>query len=325
MRLSSGTLRNRLPIALAGLAGLLGGILLAGGKSPTTVRADDAKADHGRPPAGAKAPIQEILHCPLSFAGVHLLKELPEYSQVAYHYCKPVNAEVNQCVLYDGTGPDARLIGIEYLVSDAIYQKMPPEEKVYWHDHKHEVDAGLLKSLTQSGDDEEKTMQAVRPLWGKVFHTWTSGKTYPIGPPKLFWSATGEEPFVVAPDSSSRPSWRRGGRVSGASRRAGARGFRIEFTNRRIRRHDMARGGLADVDPRPAKLQSGLLPASGLGPDGKLKFETEQERRDRLELARVRLREIADIPDDAADPPDEVWMRAIDEMRPHRPVFKGCY
>ena len=161
------------------------------------VHAEDVKAVHGQP-AGDKAPIREILHCPLSFAGVHLLKDLPEYPQVAYHYCKPLNSEVNQCVLYDGTGPDARLIGVEYLVSDALYQKMPAEEKTYWHDHKYEVDAGLLKSLTQSGDDEKKTLAAVRTLWGKTYHTWTSGKSYPSGPPRLFWSVTGEEPFVLA-------------------------------------------------------------------------------------------------------------------------------
>ncbi len=92
---------------------------------------------------------------------------MPEWSQVAYHFCKPVNADLNQCVLYDGTGPDARLIGIEYLVSDAVYQKMPAEEKAYWHDHKYEVDAGLLKSLTQTGEDEKKTMAAVRTALGQ--------------------------------------------------------------------------------------------------------------------------------------------------------------
>jgi hypothetical protein len=195
------TLRTKLPIALACVAGLAAGACLTSVTRPTPARADDAKAAHARPPVGAKAPIQEILHCPLSFAGVHLLKDLPEYPQVAYHYCKPVNDDVSQCVLYDGTGPDARLIGVEYLVSDAIYRKMPADEKVYWHDHKYEVDAGLLKSLTQSGADEEKAMAAVRPLWGKVFHTWATGKTYPAGPPRLFWAVTGEEPFVLSPDA----------------------------------------------------------------------------------------------------------------------------
>jgi hypothetical protein len=160
-------------------------------------RADLHAAAALAPAAGVKAPLQEVIHCPLAFAGVHLLKDLPERAQVAYHFCKPVNADLNQCVLYDGTGPDARLIGIEYLVTDAVYQKMPPEERVYWHDHKYEVDAGLLKSLTQSGAEEKATLAAVRTLWGKVYHTWASGRDYPRGPARLFWSVTGEEPFVM--------------------------------------------------------------------------------------------------------------------------------
>ena len=98
-----------------------------------------------------------------------------EKATVAYHYCKNLNDDINQCVLYDGTGPDAKLIGIEYLVTDAVYQKMPAEEKAFWHDHKYEVDAGLIRSLTQSGDDEKATLAKVRTLWGKVFHTWVSG------------------------------------------------------------------------------------------------------------------------------------------------------
>ena len=194
-------IHTKAPVLVASLASLIAGIFLANVMRPRPARADDAKAAHGQPPAGAKAPIQEILHCPLAFAGVHLLKDLPQYPQVAYHYCKAVNDDVSQCVLYDGTGPDARLIGIEYLVSDVLYQKMPPEEKNYWHDHKYEVDSGLLKSLTQTGAEEKKTLAAVRTLWGKVFHTWVTGKTYPSGPPRLFWAVTGEEPFVLSPDA----------------------------------------------------------------------------------------------------------------------------
>lgn len=147
--------------------------------------------------AGIKAPIEELMHCPLAFAGVHLLKSDPAQSRVAYHFCKSVNSNLNQCVLYDGTGPDARLIGIEYLVSDAVYQTMPADEKVYWHDHKFEVDHGLLKSLTQTGDDERETLAEVRTMWGKVYHTWVDGEAYPRGPARLFWSVTGEKPFVL--------------------------------------------------------------------------------------------------------------------------------
>lgn len=188
-------------------AGLAAGIVIgaAGGwlavAGPRDSRAQDAKPGHAPAaqafPKGVKAPIEEVLHCPLAFEGLHLLKELPEYSQVAYHYCKSLNDDVTQCVLYDGKGPNARLIGIEYLVTDAIYQKMPAEEKAYWHDHQYEVDAGLLDSLTQDGEEEQKTLKVVRTLWGKVFHTWATGKTYPMGPPKLFWAVTGKPPFEL--------------------------------------------------------------------------------------------------------------------------------
>ncbi len=190
---------------MSGVLGCLVGVA-AGGVLSFASRPSAAWADgHGAPAGGPKAPIQEVLHCPLAFAGVHLLKDLPEVSQVAYHFCKAVNGDLNQCVLYDGTGPDAKLIGIEYLVSDAVYQKMPADEKSFWHDHKYEVDAGYLKSVTQTGDEEKQTLAKVRTLWGKVYHTWASGTDYPRGPARLYWSVTGEQPFVLAPDAKLPP------------------------------------------------------------------------------------------------------------------------
>ena len=188
-------------VAFACVAGALMGSLLTRTSGPKAAMAGDGPAAHQPNSGSGKSPIQEVLHCPLAFAGVHLLKDLPEHHQVAYHYCKPVSDDLSQCVLYDGTGPDARLIGIEYLVSDAVYQKMPTEEKAFWHDHKYEVDSGLLKSLTQTGEEEKKTLAAVRTLWGKVFHTWATGKSYPSGPPRLFWAVTGEQPFVLQTDA----------------------------------------------------------------------------------------------------------------------------
>lgn len=195
---------GRLALLFTCVAGLALGTFLGGAARSTPARADDhpkAKAAVG----GVKAPIEEILHCPLAFAGVHLMKDVPERSAVAYHFCKPLNDDVNQCVLYDGTGPNAKLIGVEYLVTDAMYQKFPAEEKAYWHDHKHEVDAGLIRSLTQTGDDEKATLKVVRTLWGKVYHTWASGEDYPRGPARLFWSVTGQDPFTLPKDAKLPP------------------------------------------------------------------------------------------------------------------------
>jgi hypothetical protein len=118
-------------------------------------------------------------------------------------------------VLYDGTGPNARLIGVEYLVSDAVYRAMPEEERGYWHDHKYEVDARLIRSLTQSGDEEAKTLAKVRTLWGKVYHTKAEGDDYPRGPAQLFWSVTGEKPLVLPADAMLPPELTTPGRPGG--------------------------------------------------------------------------------------------------------------
>ena len=130
-----------------------------------------------------KAPIAEVMHCPLAFEGTHLLKEFPKVAQVAYHYCKPMNDDlIAQCLLYDGTGPDARLIGVEYLVSGDVFKKMPAEEKAYWHDHKYEVDAGLLKSLTQIGRRREVDAgQGAHALWQGLSHVVAAARPIPKG------------------------------------------------------------------------------------------------------------------------------------------------
>jgi hypothetical protein len=79
------------------------------------------------------------------------------------------------------------------------------------------------------------------------------------------------------------------------------------------------------IKSKADELTAAPVPPSCLGPDGRFRSETEEDRRKRIESARNRLREIAEIPNDPDDPPEEEWMRAIDELRPHRPVFMGSY
>jgi hypothetical protein len=63
------------------------GALVASSARSLPLQADDGAAVGHAAPAGVKAPIAEVLHCPLAFAGVHLLNEIPERSAVACHYC----------------------------------------------------------------------------------------------------------------------------------------------------------------------------------------------------------------------------------------------
>ena len=115
-------IRRRSAIVLAAITGFAAG-LLAQHVPFSAVALARAADGHNQAVPSVKAPIAEVMHCPLAFEGTHLLKDMPEVAQVAYHYCKPMNDDlVAQCLLYDGTGPDARLIGVEYLVSADVFE-----------------------------------------------------------------------------------------------------------------------------------------------------------------------------------------------------------
>ena len=62
----------------------------------------------------------------------------------AHHYCHHVNEDFFQCVIYDGNQSDSRLIGIEYIVSEKIFQTLSDDEKPLWHSHRHETTSGEL-------------------------------------------------------------------------------------------------------------------------------------------------------------------------------------
>ena len=69
-------------------------------------------------------------------------------------------------------------------------------------------------------------------------------------------------------------------------------------------------------EPKAVELKLGPIPASCLGSDGKIRHMTEEEHRQYIESVRRRLVEIAQIPDDPNDPPDEEWMRGEANQTP---------
>jgi hypothetical protein len=62
----------------------------------------------------------------------------------AHHYCTHYNEEMRQCAIFDTPEADARLIGIEYIVSERLFKTLPDEEKKFWHSHDYEVMGGIL-------------------------------------------------------------------------------------------------------------------------------------------------------------------------------------
>jgi hypothetical protein len=48
---------------------------------------------------------------------------------IAYHYCTHLRPNLHQCIIYDSDGPDAKLIGIEYVVPKETFELFEDEEK----------------------------------------------------------------------------------------------------------------------------------------------------------------------------------------------------
>ena len=145
------------------------------------------------------APAQ-ALH--LHFCGIHIAKSNPKFQLVAQHYCMSRSEEMHQCLLYDSTEKNAKLLGVEYIISDRMFRELPDAEKKYWHPHTYEVLAGGLIAPSMQPADELAFMKALLTTWGKTWHTWPDPSTpVPLGEPLLMWAVTGDDqidPAVVS-------------------------------------------------------------------------------------------------------------------------------
>ena len=76
--------------------------------------------------------------------GFHFYNGNMKGQMEAHHYCANVNEDLIQCVIYDGNANDAKLMGVEYIVSARLFITLPDSEKAMWHSHVHEVKSGQL-------------------------------------------------------------------------------------------------------------------------------------------------------------------------------------
>ncbi len=126
--------------------------------------------------------------------GFHCAKGQPGHQMEAHHYCKVVKDDLLQCVLFDGNTRDAQLIGIEYIVSEHLFETLPEAERPYWHPHNFELLSGQLVAPGLPEKAEKAFMKRLLNSYGKTWHTWHTaglddpGTELPYGEPKLMWS-----------------------------------------------------------------------------------------------------------------------------------------
>jgi hypothetical protein len=148
------------------------------------------QGNHGDKSSKLMAPVNGIHG---HFCGIHIAKKNPKFQIVAQHYCSARNDEMHQCLLYDSCEANAKLLGVEYIITDGLYRDLPESEKPYWHPHTYEVLAGGLIAPGMDAEAEENLMKFILTTWGKTWHTWPDPRTeVPIGEPLLIWSLTGD-------------------------------------------------------------------------------------------------------------------------------------
>jgi Protein of unknown function (DUF1264) len=131
----------------------------------------------------------------------------------ASHFCIHLAHDMHQCVIFDANRPDARLIGIEYIISEARFRGLPDEEKRLWHSHHYEVKSGELVAPGIPELAERAYLKDLVSTYGKTFHTWQVDRDdFPYGIPQLMMAFTEDgqvnEAALDARDRRLGVSWR---------------------------------------------------------------------------------------------------------------------
>jgi len=169
--------------------------------SPTTARTDVLRA--GAALLQDKAPLEAL---DAYMNGFHFYNGDLRGQMEAHHYCALLNEDVTQCIIFDGNDEDAKLMGVEYIVSGDQFARLPADEKHLWHSHAYEVRSGQLIAPGIPEVAEKEFMRKIAGTYGKTWHTWHTDRQHelPVGSPMLMMGFTrdgqADEAMVAARD-----------------------------------------------------------------------------------------------------------------------------
>lgn len=126
--------------------------------------------------------------------GFHFYNGNMQGQMEAHHYCGHLNEDLIQCVIFDGNRDDAKIMGIEYIVTAKLFASLPVEEKHLWHSHVHEVRSGSLVAPGIPEVAERELMTKIAGTYGKTWHTWHTDRQHelPVGAPMLMMGFTAD-------------------------------------------------------------------------------------------------------------------------------------
>jgi hypothetical protein len=176
----------------AGVAAAVG--VMFGRKAATT-----AKVGKGHPlkhraldlAAGVMQPKYPLNAMSTFLNGFHMYADEMGRQVEATHFCVHLRHDLHQCVIFDCNAPDARLIGIEYIISEERFRGLPEDEKRLWHSHHYEVKSGILIAPGIPDVAERAYFNDLVTTYGKTFHAWQYDRDdFPYGIPQLMMGLT---------------------------------------------------------------------------------------------------------------------------------------
>ncbi|KAM0938340.1 putative Oil body-associated protein [Dioscorea sansibarensis] len=164
---------------------------------PTTM--GSKLVDKGAKMLQSMKPVRQVQQHACSFA----LYAHDHTRQIETHlYVSRRNQNFLQCPVYDSDDPLARLIGVEYIVSENIFETLPPEEQKLWHSHAYEIKSGVWIHPRVAEMIAKPELKWLAKTYGKFWCTWQvdRGDRVPLGAPALMMSPQGVNAGAVRPD-----------------------------------------------------------------------------------------------------------------------------
>jgi hypothetical protein len=124
--------------------------------------------------------------------GFHFYNGNMNAQMEAHHYVSQLNEDVHQAIIFDGNTEDAKIMGVEYIISEKLFKTLDAEEKKLWHSHHYEVKSGSLIAPGIPDAAEHELMEKLISTYGKTIHTWHTDqqRDLPVGSPMVMMGFT---------------------------------------------------------------------------------------------------------------------------------------
>ena len=110
----------------------------------------------------SKTPLK---HFDAYLNGFHFYNGNINAQMEAHHYVQQLNEDMYQAVIFDGNDKDAKIMGVEYIITEQLFKTLSAEEKKLWHSHHYEVKSGTLIAPGIPEVAEHEPAPRSRPRW----------------------------------------------------------------------------------------------------------------------------------------------------------------